>query len=224
MQHRVTRLIFSLSLLLITILPSLAAERIIVRDMNGARIAPLDFQLANTMSPPNLRARGHSKVSRNFGDRRRTATRKATVLVFITTDCPIANVSAPEIERIYRAYGSKQIAFYLVYVDASQTAAAVRKHHKEYGYTCPAVLDPEHQLVTRAHATVTPEAALFATDGRLLYHGRVDDRAVGFGQVRAQPTRHNLRDTLDAYLKAKPIPMSNIKAVGCVIADLDYKQ
>jgi hypothetical protein len=210
MQHSVARLTTSLFLLMTSTCASLAAERIIVRDMNGARIAPLDASQANPVVPPNLGASGHA------------AKRKATVLIFITTDCPIANASAPEIERIYRAYAPKQFGFFLVYVDASQNAAAVRKHHKEYGYTCPAVLDPEHRLVTTARATVTPEAALFSADGRLLYHGRIDDRAVAFGQVRAQPTRRDLRYTLDTYLQGKSIPVSHIKAVGCFIADLGH--
>ena len=112
--------------LLLTPLTSRAIERIIVSDINGARIAPLD-----------------------------TGRRKATVLIFITNDCPIANACAPEIERIYRAYAPKQVRMYLVYVDASLTVAAASAHHKAYAYTCPAVLDPDHRLVRAGRARVT---------------------------------------------------------------------
>ena len=42
---------------------------------------------------------------------------------------------------------------------------AMRQHAREYGHTCPVVLDREHALVRRAGATMVPEAALFAPDG-----------------------------------------------------------
>ena len=182
-------------LLLVGAHSSSAMERIVLSDVDGRRIAP-------------LHGRNH----------------KATVLIFITNDCPIANASAPEIERIYRQYAPKHVGFYLVYVDAALTASAARKHRAEYRYSCPAVLDPDHRLVKLALARVTPEAALFCADGKLVYHGRIDDRAIAFGQVRASPTRRDLREALDACLQGKPIPVNYVKAVGCTIADLGHKQ
>ncbi len=179
--------------LLLALLASGAAGRIVVSDLNGARVAPLE-----------------------------TRARKAIVLFFITNDCPIANACAPEIERIYRKYGPKQVAMYLVYVDPSLSAAAALAHRKDYGYTCPALLDPQHLLVKSSGAKVTPEAALYDRSGRLLYHGRIDDRAIAFGQVRAQPTKLDLRDALDAHLQGKPVRTSYSKAVGCSIADLRF--
>lgn len=168
-----------------------AAERIVVSDLAGARVAPLD-----------------------------AGKRKATVLVFITNDCPIANACAPEIERIYRKYSAQNIGMYLVYVDASLKLEAARVHHKDYQYSCPAVIDPEHRLVKVGRAQMTPEAAVFDGKGKLVYHGRIDDRAVALGQVRAQPLTHDLRDALDAILRGKPIAEPYRKAVGCSIADL----
>jgi hypothetical protein len=167
----------------------------VVRDVNGHRVAPL-----------------------------RGAGRRATVLIFITNDCPIANAYAPEIERIYRGYAPRRIGMYLVYVDASLGAVGARAHRKAYGYTCPALLDPNHRLVAAAHARVTPEAALFSPAGRLLYHGRIDDRAVALGRVRPAPTRRDLRDALDALLAGRQIVEPNTEAVGCSIPDLGRKE
>ncbi|HLJ58044.1 MAG TPA: redoxin family protein [Chthonomonadaceae bacterium] len=164
------------------------AARIVVSSLEGRPVAPLEGK-----------------------------ARKTTVLVFITNDCPIANQCAPEIERIYRTYRPKGVAMYLVYVDGSLTAAAARAHHKAYGYTCPAVLDPGHRLVKEGSATVTPEAALFDARGRLVYHGRIDDRAVALGRVRAVPLHRDLREALDALLARRPIKAAYRPAVGCSI-------
>lgn len=145
---------------------------------------------------------------------------KATVLLFTTHDCPIANKYAPEIERIYQAYRTKQVTFFLVYVDGSLTATEAKKHRNDYKLTLPAVFDTKHHLVKRAQAVVTPEAAVFSSAGKLIYRGRIDDRAVDFGKVRVNPTRKDLRIVLDSFLSGKPVTPKTTRAVGCFIADL----
>jgi len=142
---------------------------------------------------------------------------RATVLLFITNDCPISNGYAPEIHRLCDAYARQDIAFCLVYADPTITAAAARQHYRDYGYTCPAVLDPGHELATRAGATVTPEAAVFLADGKLVYRGRIDDLYLDYGKARFVATTHDLRDALDAVAGGKPMKLRTTVAVGCHI-------
>ena len=92
-----------------------------------------------------------------------------------------------------------------------------RAHASEFGYPCPALLDPEHHLVKHAGATVTPEAAVFGPDGTRRYRGRIDDRYPSLGRPREQVTRRDLRSALDALLSGRPIPAPTTKAVGCFI-------
>jgi len=146
-----------------------------------------------------------------------TAGKKAVVLLFIARDCPISNAYAPEIKRIIARYTPEKVAFSLVYPDPDTSLASARQHAREYGYTCPLLLDPAHRLVRRAGATITPEAAVFAPNGRLLYRGRIDDLYLGFGQRRYAATRHDLRDALDAVLAGRPVPTARTQAIGCFI-------
>jgi len=143
--------------------------------------------------------------------------KKAVVLLFIARDCPVSNSYAPEIKRIIARYTPQKVAFTLVYPDPGTSLAAAKQHAKEYGYTCPLLLDPAHRLVRRAGVTVTPEAAVFAQGGRLLYRGRIDDLYLGFGQRRYAVTRHDLRDALDAALAGWPAPTRRTQAIGCFI-------
>src|SRR5262245_49007080 len=70
------------------------------------------------------------------------------VLIFQTTDCPIANQYAPEIQRICVSYGPKGVHCFLVYVDSSMTRESVRKHMADFGYSCcTPLLDKQHRLV-----------------------------------------------------------------------------
>lgn len=144
---------------------------------------------------------------------------KATVLIFTTTDCPIANAMLPEIARLHREFASRGVAFTLVHADPDTSQAAAWEHAKSYHVGLPFVLDPKHQLVRQFKATRTPEAFVFLPDGSIAYHGRINDLYHAPGQRRRSPSTHDLRDALTAVLESKPVVNPHQPAVGCVIAD-----
>lgn len=144
---------------------------------------------------------------------------KPAVVVFITTDCPIANALAPEINRIFDDYHKRGIKFTLVHVDPELSTADARKHAKDYALKPPIVIDRKHQLVKSANASVTPQAAVFDGEGKLVYSGRLNNQWMDYGKRRAVATEHNLRDTLEALLAGKPVGKSRSSAVGCYIPD-----
>jgi hypothetical protein len=142
----------------------------------------------------------------------------ATVLVFVSSDCPISNRYAPELRRLYGRYSPRGVAFSLVYPTARETSAKVREHVREYSLPFGAVLDPAHVLVARANATTTPEAAVFARGGALVYHGRIDDRQIDFGITRPEPTRHDLKDAIEAVLDGRVPEEKEAAPIGCAIS------
>src|SRR5262249_47433961 len=114
---------------------------------------------------------------------------RAVVLLFIRTDCPISNRYAPLLETLGSKYRGKA-AFWLVYPDRAETPSRIKAHLEAFHYSIPALRDTRHALVQRAQATTTPEAAVFRSDGRLLYHGRIDNWYEDFGRARAAATTH----------------------------------
>lgn len=145
--------------------------------------------------------------------------KKAAVFIFTRTDCPISNRYAPEVERLYERFSPEGFDFWLVYVDPGQTPGAVRTHMHEYAYHLGALLDPKHELVKAAGATITPEAVVFER-GRVLYRGRIDDRYVAFGKARQAASTHDLQDVLAALAAGKPLAPRTTHAIGCYIEDL----
>jgi hypothetical protein len=143
--------------------------------------------------------------------------RKATVLVFISHDCPISNSYAPELNRIAREYALRGVEMFLVYAEDGFSASEAREHARQFGYRVPVIVDIEHRLSRDAGATVTPQAAVFAPDGRRLYLGRIDNRYLGYGKARAQATERDLRTALDAVLAGKAVPQPVTTAIGCFI-------
>lgn len=141
---------------------------------------------------------------------------KVTVLLFLTTECPIGNLYSPEINRIVEQYKKQGVRFYAIY--AHETAAEIKKHQQDFKLYLSALLDPEVKLAKLTGATVNPEAAVLGRDGKVLYRGRIDDRAVKFGTVRLEPRVRDLRLALDAVLAGKPVANKTTKAIGCYIS------
>jgi thiol-disulfide isomerase/thioredoxin len=152
-------------------------------------------------------------------DLRQASAGKPIVVFFVRTDCPISNRYAPVIEHLQSAYRGRA-AFWLVYPDNDEPAEKIRAHMKDYGLTLPVLRDPGHTLVRMSQAEVTPEAAVFAPDGALSYHGRIDNLYESVGRSRSAPTTHELYDALQALLAGKPPPVSTATAVGCTILDM----
>lgn len=141
-----------------------------------------------------------------------------TVYIFTTTDCPISNRYAPEIQRLAAKF-SGNAKFVLVYPVPTDTPALIETHRKKFALQIPFVRDAQQQLVKKTGVTVTPEAALM--DGeRLLYRGRIDDRYIEFGKDRPAPTTHDLEAALDAAIAGKPIAVKETRAIGCILSDL----
>ncbi len=154
---------------------------------------------------------------------------KATVFVFVRTDCPISNRYAPVLRAIHRQYSTQGVAFWLVYVDPRQEAKAIEQHLREYDYGFGALRDPKHELARLTGAQVTPEAAVFVPgksantsepSPRMVYRGRIDDQYVAFGVTRPAATTHDLEDVLKKVLQGQPLKETTTRAVGCFISDL----
>jgi hypothetical protein len=193
--------------------------------IQGRRIVRLRFALIAFLSVVAQTAHGQSSVASvtdldgHALDPFHRAAGKIVVLLFVRTDCPISNRYAPTIQTMSAHYAT-HAAFYLVYAIKSETSAQIREHTKAYGYHLPVLRDPDYVLVKRAQVQVTPEAAVFSPDGRLLYHGRIDDWYVDFARARSSPTTHDLSAALYAAVADKPLPMASAPAVGCFLPGL----
>lgn len=143
--------------------------------------------------------------------------RRAVVLIFTLCDCPVANSMAPAINRLVAAYTN--FAFYLVHADPDTTAAEARRHAADYGYKSPVLLDPHHRLVKLAGATKTPEAVVLDASAKVLYRGRINDLYAALGKRRPEPTRHDLRDALDALAAGRRVGTARTAVIGCYIPE-----
>lgn len=141
------------------------------------------------------------------------------VYVFATTDCPISNRYAPEINRLAAKF-SGRARFMLVYPVPTDTDTLIREHVRKFGYTIAWRRDVDQQLVKEIGVRVTPEVAILDRDRKVVYRGRIDDRYLDFGKDRPEPTIRDLERSLEAVLAGKPVPVAQTQAIGCILSDL----
>jgi hypothetical protein len=175
----------------------------------------LVLALVGAVAPVGCRRRAATDLEGHAVDPLATGA-PATVLIFVSTRCPISNRYAPELVRLYGTFAARGVEFFLVYALQGDGTEAIREHLREYALPMKALLDPAHVLVERAGVTTTPEVAVFRGASRV-YHGRIDDRQVDFGVTRPQPTRRDLELALTEVLAGKPIDVPVTDPIGCSI-------
>ncbi|HEX4612009.1 MAG TPA: redoxin domain-containing protein [Urbifossiella sp.] len=140
---------------------------------------------------------------------------KAVVLLVLSVECPVSNRYAPEMARLAAEFGGKGVVFYGVHPDPEVTPGRAAKHAEEYKLPFPVLLDPDQRLTRAAGATRVPTAVVLGPDGAVRYLGRVDDRHVGVGKSRGEPTRRDLAEAITDVLAGKAPAVSRTPVVGC---------
>ena len=95
----------------------------------------------------------------------------------------------------------------------SEPADEVVSHAKQHGLAFPLMKDPENKVADLYDARHTPEIFVVDPQGKLRYHGRIDENYEDPAKV-ASP---DLKNALDAMLVGKAIARAETKAFGCSI-------
>jgi len=141
-------------------------------------------------------------------------------VVFITTDCPIANAFSPELGRLADEAAELGGRLTLVHVDPGLAVEQARKHASDYRLPENVVLDRKHRLVGATGAQITPEAVLVDAEGRIRYRGRINDLFTDYGDRRRHVAHHDFRDAMRALANGEAPSNQRTEAIGCFIPDL----
>jgi len=141
---------------------------------------------------------------------------RATCLAFVTVDCPISNGYQPYLARLERQYRGKGVTFVQVHVDPSVSVSGIKAHASEYKVKWRVAGDPQHTIVKRFGATVTPEVVVLNATGRVAYQGRIDDTFPALGKRRT-PTSFDFADALASVVAGRLPAVAKTTAIGCVI-------
>jgi len=111
------------------------------------------------------------------------------------------------------AYDKKGVLFVGVNSNVSEPADEVKAHAKEHGFGFTLMKDPGNKVADMYDAKHTPEVYVIDAQGKLVYHGRIDENYEDASKV----TSPDLRNALDALLAGQPVAKAETKAFGCSI-------
>jgi peroxiredoxin len=143
--------------------------------------------------------------------------KKAVVVVFLGTECPISNAYLPRLAALSKEYAPRGVQFLAVNANSQDTPARVAAHARKHAVPFPVLKDDGCTLADLVAARRTPEAFVLDADRRVRYRGRIDDQ-YGLGTARSRPTRRDLALALDEVLAGKPVGTPAAPAPGCLIA------
>ncbi|MDA0295741.1 MAG: redoxin domain-containing protein, partial [Planctomycetota bacterium] len=177
-------------------LPTFAQDRLselALTDVTGARRVPFD------LAGPGL-----------------------VVVAFVSTACPIANASVPEIRRLHEAVKGVGGRFFAVHPMLGTTAESASAHAKERRLEMPILLDPDQRLVREFKGTVVPEVFILTRESdvwTLRYRGPLDNLYAEIGRRRRNATKAYARDVVSQIVSGRPVSVTSRPAVGCLIEE-----
>jgi peroxiredoxin len=143
---------------------------------------------------------------------------KGTLVLFTCNACPWVKAWEERTVALGNEYAKKGIG--VVAVNANDPGVVkedgfdvMQKRAKERGIEYPYVVDEGSHLAKAFGAERTPEAFLFDANGKLVYHGTIDDNAQNPGDVKER----YLRDALRALVGGNKIAVAETKSLGCTI-------
>ena len=139
--------------------------------------------------------------------------KSAVVLIFIATKCPYSNAYNDRMRDMAVAYEKQGVLFVGINSNKTEPADEVGAHAKQHGFTFTLMKDPDNKVADLYGAKHTPEVFVVDRQGKLQYHGRIDENYENPSKV-ASP---DLKNALDAMLASKPIVRAETKAFGCSI-------
>ena len=155
-------------------------------------------------------ATGEARGLADFADKR------AVVVVFLSTECPIANKYLPLIAELAKKDADRSVQWLAVYSSPSDDAAKVAAHVKQYEIKIPALVDSDQQVLQALGAERTAEAFLLDARRVVRYRGRIDDR-FGYDYQREAAKRNDLESAVDELLAHKEISVPTTPVQGCLI-------
>jgi peroxiredoxin len=138
---------------------------------------------------------------------------KGTILIFISTQCPVSNAYNERMEKLARDFKARGINVVGINSNVSETPDEIKQHALEKGFSFTILKDKGNRIADRLGAMKTPEVFFLDANNRLLYRGRIDDT----DPRRGEPTASDLRNAVEETLAGKPVTKPEGLAFGCSI-------
>jgi thioredoxin-related protein len=140
------------------------------------------------------------------------------LVMFSCNTCPWVIKNQSRTNEIGNYAISKEVGVILLNSNEGQRNEAdsyneMKEYAKGQGYKWYYAVDEKSILANEFGANRTPECFLFNKDGKLVYHGAIDDNPANAGAV----SRKHLKEAIDEMNTGKEISVKESRSMGCAI-------
>ena len=185
---------------------------IIVFSMNaGADTVEMDKEV------PNFTLKDAADKEHSLKDL--SHEKKVTVVMFISTQCPVSNHYNERIVALYNDYKDQSVQFIGINSNKNESVEEIAEHNKMNKFDFVVLKDLKNEIADKFRARRTPEVYLLDEKRILRYRGAIDNS-------QKDPETHYLRETLDLVVTGEDIPQDRktTKAFGCTIKRVRKQQ
>ncbi len=143
-------------------------------------------------------------------------TSKPILYLFLSDECVITQFYVPTLNDISAKYGD-EVDMVAIFPNFSSKPKKIEAFYDKYQLTIPHKTDYYKELSRSLGATVTPEAILLDTVGKIRYQGRIDNSYVQIGKRRRVTSTQELSDALSSLISDIKIEIPQTEAIGCFI-------
>ena len=145
--------------------------------------------------------------------------KKATVVMFISTQCPVFDDYNERIVALHNDYKNQGVQFIGLNSNRNESVEEIAEHNKTNKFDFVVLKDLRNEIADKFGARRTPEVYLLDEKRILRYRGAIDNS-------QKDPETHYLREMLDLVVAGKEIPedRKKTKAFGCTIKRVRKKR
>jgi len=146
-------------------------------------------------------------------------TANGLLVMFTCNTCPYVIKNQARAKEICSFTQAKQIGVILLNSNEvnrpanGETYKDMQAYAKDQDFHWPYAVDSDNILADAFGATRTPECFLFDANGKLVYHGAIDDSPADISQV----SRHHLKEAITEMTAGKNISVKESRSIGCSI-------
>lgn len=146
------------------------------------------------------------------------AKENGLLVMFSCNTCPVVINNQARTNEICQFAAKKSIGVVLLNSNeanrkSSESLNAMQEYAKGQGYNWYYAEDKNNELADAFGASKTPECFLFDKNGKLVYHGAMDDSPSDAAGVK----RNHLKEAINEVLSGKEVTVKQSKSVGCSI-------
>lgn len=177
--------------------------------------SPGSLPIGSPLPKADIRVKDVSGKVVSLGQARGTS---GLLVMFSCNTCPYVIRNQNRTREVCGYAGDRQVGVILLNANegdrnGGNSFEEMQAYAKAQGYSWYYALDEKSILADAFGASRTPECYLFDKNGKLVYHGAIDDSPGDPNQVK----RHHLQIAIDEMLAGKEVSVKETRSVGCSI-------